>query len=58
MLTEGVEDEKWVFGQALILKWLGAVIYLENRDANKVTKMAEVWSCSEFCVTLPTCSEV
>lgn len=58
MLTEGVEDEKGGFGQTVILKWLGAVIYLENRDANKVTKMNEVWSCTEFCVIVLTCSDV
>lgn len=52
MLTEGVQDVKWGFRQAVILKWLGAVIYLKNRDANKVPKI------SEFCVVVPTCSEV
>lgn len=50
MLTEAVEGEKEGFGQVVIIKWLSTVIYLENRDTNKVTKMTEVWSWTEFCV--------
>lgn len=57
MLTEGVEGEKWGFGQVVIIKWLSIVIYLAKRHANKVTKMTEVWSCTEFCVIVPACSE-
>lgn len=56
MLAEGVEGEKWWSGQAVIIKWLNTVIYPEKRDANKVTKMTEVWSCTEFRVNVATCS--
>lgn len=52
-----VEGEDWGFGQVVKVNWLNTVIYFESKDANKVTKMTEVCSCTEFYVIEPTCSE-